>query len=242
MHRAYRRCRLHRRLTSSHPTAKARSAAIERKLSYLTISVPSENRVDGLAITRNGKPLDAGLWNLAVPVDGGTYVIAVHAPGTEDWNTSVTVPVENGKVTVDVPKLKEVPNLVSPSSRMKSERPVDGDPPSGMFTTKRKISVGLAVVGTASLVSGIVLGVSAKNDESAAFGMCDPKIPCDNATQAEELIRSGHKLSIAADVMFGVAGAATIGAVVLWFTGAPVTSRQIAVAPTARGMTLLGTF
>jgi len=40
--------------------ASAKAAAIEPRLSYLTVSVPEESRVDGLEITRNGRPLDRG--------------------------------------------------------------------------------------------------------------------------------------------------------------------------------------
>ena len=147
----------------------------------------------------------------------------------------MTVPIEIGKVTVDVPKLKELAKLVT------SMTTVDGG--AGTFTTKRKVALGLGAAGTALLVTGIFVGRSAHNKESDAFELCpDPQSPCMDAARADELVRSGHKLSIGADVMFGIAGTAAIVAGVLWFTGAPVTSRQIAVAPTARGMTLLGRF
>src|SRR5258705_11524929 len=49
--------------------AAARVAALEPRLSYLTVSVPEDSRVDGLVITRNGGAPDLGLWNRAIPVD-----------------------------------------------------------------------------------------------------------------------------------------------------------------------------
>src|SRR3954467_12255598 len=42
--------------------ATERAAAIEARLSYLTISVPDESRVDGLSLTRNGTVVDPVLW------------------------------------------------------------------------------------------------------------------------------------------------------------------------------------
>jgi hypothetical protein len=56
-------------------TAKARAAVLELKLSYLTVSVSDESRVEGLSLSRNGKPFEAALWNRALPVDGGDFVI-----------------------------------------------------------------------------------------------------------------------------------------------------------------------
>jgi hypothetical protein len=47
------------------------------------------------------------LWNQALPVDGGEYEIARSAPDQEPWQVIVHVPVEGGKVTVDVPRFKE---------------------------------------------------------------------------------------------------------------------------------------
>jgi hypothetical protein len=61
-----------------------------------------------------------------------------------------------------------------------------------------------------------------------------------NAARANELIRSGHRRAITANVLFGVTGAVTIGAAVLWFTGAP--ERRVTVVPTANGAAVVGAF
>ena len=66
--------------------------AIEPRLSYLTISVPDDSRIDGLVVNRNGAPVDPVLWNRAVPVDGGSYSIGGLAPGHEQWTTVIAVP------------------------------------------------------------------------------------------------------------------------------------------------------
>lgn len=131
-------------------TASKRAIALESRLSYLTISVADESRVEGLIILRNGAVLDPGLWNRAVPVDGGAIVIAGSAPGHEEWSTTAKVAIEGAKVSVEVPRFKEIRVLVKPGqSEAKPE--AEGTPmpdltPPGAFTGQRKIALGVAVV------------------------------------------------------------------------------------------------
>ena len=211
--------------------------AIEPRLSYLTISVPDESRVDGLALTRNAGAVDPVLWNRAIPVDGGTYVIAGHAPGHEQWSTSVVVPNEGGKISVEVPRFKDLTKLMTPAKpEPQLTPPVETDEPStggGMFTPKRKIALGVGGVGVAAIAVGIVFGLQARSDKNDAFELCpDPATPCADGNKASALTRDGHSKALAADAAYGVGAAALIGAGVLWFLGAPTEAdRGVAVAP-----------
>lgn len=85
--------------------ATSRAAALEPRLSYLTIAVSDPSRIRGLVLVRNGTLLDPMLWNRTLPVDGGDHVIAARAPGYEAWQKTVHVPVEAAKLRVDVPAL-----------------------------------------------------------------------------------------------------------------------------------------
>src|SRR5207249_2119395 len=132
-------------------------AELEPKLSYLTISVPDEARIEGLALTRNGQTLDPVLWNRAVPVNGGEYVVGGRAPGHEEWKTTVTVPAEKGHVSVDVPKFKELgklvptptptkpiaksPTVATPTPEQPDEEEQDRAPTPSRWTGKRKAAV-----------------------------------------------------------------------------------------------------
>lgn len=143
--------------------AADRAAALEPRLSYLTISVPDESRIDGLALTRNGSPVDPALWNRSIPVDGGTYVIAGRAPGHEEWSTTVVVPVEKGKISVEVPRFKDLQKLVAAATPTPTPTPAatpnsepaqvdEQDTPSpSIFSPKRKIALGVAGLGVAAL-------------------------------------------------------------------------------------------
>jgi hypothetical protein len=219
--------------------AAAKTRELEPKLSYLTVSVPNNSRIDGLALARNDKPLDPVLWNRAVPVDGGTYTIGGRAPGHEDWSTSVEVPTEGGKVTVVVPRFKEIAKPLEPARADRVD--IAANPPT--FTTKRKIAIGVASGGVVSLGVAIALGSLAKNKQTQAQQLCpDPQAPCNDATRATDLTVNGHSLAIGADVAFAVAGAAAIAGGVLWFTGGPERAHRVAIAPAGTGIVVVGSF
>ena len=243
--------------------AAAKATSLEGRLSYLTVSVSDESRVDGLTLTRNGKPLDPTLWNRALPVDGGDYIIAGRATGHEEWQTTAHVPVESAKVSIEVPKFKELSKLTLPptptttmASRPQSATTAVAEHaeredvvPRGTFTTKRKVALGVAGASLIAVVSGALLGESAKRAQNDAFARCpDPAMPCTQADQSNALIKSSHGRALEANVAFGIAAATALTAGVLWVTGAPdrESPRRIGVipglAPGGTGIYVVGRF
>ena len=239
-------------------TARARAAAIEPRLSYLTVSVSNENRIEGLTLTRNGKAFDPMLWNRALAVDGGDYIIAGRAPGHEPWQTTAHVAAERARVSVEVPKFKDLGKLISPpaATAAPATEPDETEPsgdevvrPAGMFTTRRKIALGVAGAGVIGVVTGVVFGVSAKHDQDDAYKLCPTAAtPCAQADQANALLKSGRSRALEANVAFGIGAAVAIGAGVLWFTGAPdrENPRRVSVVPSVApgeaGVALIGRF
>jgi hypothetical protein len=220
--------------------AKARVAALEPRLSHLTVAVASP--IDGLAVTRDDKSIDAGLWNKAIPIDGGSYAIAATAPGAVAWHGTATVPAEHGDVTITVPKLAATPvDKPIVAVAHDSPKPIEQQPAS-VLTTQREIAIGVAGVGVAAAVVGIVLGNSAKSDQTKAYAMC-PSVtaPCTAADAANALISTGHTRAFEADAAFGVAGVAAIAAVTLWLTGA-AHERAVEVAIDPHGVLVMGRF
>lgn len=219
--------------------AEAKVKALEPRLSYFTISVADEVRIDGLVILRDGKPVDTALWNRAIPVDGGRTVVTAKAPGHEEWSTTVEIKPEKDKVSIEVPTFKELAKLAPPPTPAPPAPapPVEDEPetPSAPMSGKRKLAIGLAVVGVGAAVGGVLLGRSAKALEKDALALCpDPDVPCMDAPRANDLLESGASRALLANVAFGVAAGATVTAVVLWITGAPRES-QVAVTPRASG-------
>jgi tetratricopeptide (TPR) repeat protein len=221
--------------------AKDHVAALEPRLSYLTIAVARPT--DGLAILRDGKPVDPVEWNRAIPIDGGTYEIVASAPHHVTWKDKATVPAERGQITVELPALADDPvpyvrNIPTNAAWAHAERQALYREPSA-FTTKRIVAVGVLGAGVAAGVVGIVLGESAKSKQDSAYALCpDPAQPCTNADAANALIATGHSRAYEADAAFGVAGVAAIVASVLWFTGGP----EVAIDPASRSVVVSGRF
>jgi hypothetical protein len=233
--------------------AQQQLTALEPRLSYLTVVVPDDRRLDGLAVNCDDQPIDAALWNQPQPIDGGDHVIAAQADGHEAWRTTAHVPVEGGQIRVELPQLVEVrkpeaapgapagppaepvvppPSLQGPPP---ASAPPQGDrdaPPPSIFTTRRKIGVGVAVVGGGAAVLGAVLGSAAKGKQNDALALCPDGPACQRADAANALMRSGHHQALEANIALGVAAAAAIGAGALWFTGAPAESpKRVTVVP-----------
>ena len=112
--------------------ATARAAALEPRLSHLTVAIADDSRVEGLMVTRNGEAFDLELWNRALPVDGGDYVIVGRAPGHEEWQITMHVPTEGARVSAKVPKLKEL-SKTAPLS----QRPLPASSPASPVTPTR---------------------------------------------------------------------------------------------------------
>lgn len=205
------------------------------------MSVPDESRVEGLVISRNGDDLDPGLWNRAVPVDGGSYVIEARAPAHEAWSTTVEIAAEAASATVDVPQFKQLVEVPEEEIAVAAPPPapvfVDAAPP-GPFTPRRKLAVGIGVAGVLAIAAGGALGWTAKGLQEDYQTLC-PSDPCDDADAANAVGARAETRALYANVAFGVGAAAIIGAAVLWLTGAPAAAT---IVPTSDGLAVAGRF
>jgi serine/threonine-protein kinase len=87
--------------------ARARAAALEQRLSRLLIRVESKD--EGLEITRDGEPVGAAQWGVALPVDPGQHVIEARAPAKIASRAVVDVPLEANVAEVVIPALLNAP-------------------------------------------------------------------------------------------------------------------------------------
>jgi len=213
---AYTAARARARDPRKQQLAARRIAALEPRLSQLTIIVPRPRRLDGLVIVRDALPVDPALWNRPHPVDGGPLRIAVRAPGHVAWETSVDVPLEGGKVRVEVPALTAAPVAAPEVAAVVTARPEGGDGLTGKRTTA------LALVGIGAVAAGgaAVLGWQARQLAGDADDVC-PHVVCAEADRANRLVDRAHERALFANIGFAVAGAAVVGAAVLWITGGP---------------------
>jgi len=122
----------------------------------------------GLSLRIDGVDAGAASLGLAVPVDAGRHVILVTADGKKPFSTTVETKGDGAVTPVNVPGLEDAPPAVAiaplPSPALASQPGADGGSgiPSGFWTTPRKVGLGVASAGAATLVAGAVFGVLAK--------------------------------------------------------------------------------
>jgi tRNA A-37 threonylcarbamoyl transferase component Bud32 len=215
--------------------AKERFAALEPRLSYLTVNVPDSSRVDGLVITRDGEPVDAAEWNRSLPEDIGSHVIEGKAPGYEPWRTTVVIAAERETKAVTVPAWTPVPVKV-PDPELEV---VDTSP----FTAKRKLAIGLAGLGVVGVGGGIILYFNANNLQDKAEAEVDDD-------EQRRLHDDANQRLLFAQIAGGVGVLALGAATYLWLTGKPTVIERSGTTvtltptfgPSHSGLSVVGAF
>ena len=162
-------------------------AALEPRLSYVVIDVPSRAQVEGLEIRRDGSVVRRAAWGSRMPLDPGSHAIEASAEGYRAWQTDVTVDTEGVEQTVVVPPLVPLPtsnqevvrDVGRPSLPAKREesstREVDTSSGSTPWTVYALGGVGMVGVGVGSYFG---LQAFSKNDdagEECPKGVCSPE-------------------------------------------------------------------
>lgn len=236
-----------------HAVAKQRAAALEPRISKLTISVPQKSTAEGLEIMRGSERVDSVMWNRALPIDGGTYTITARAPGANAWSTQVTIGAERDTKTVDIPDLRNLPADLSSTVAAKAnavtskpeEQELQVDPgdqvdegSSGASGKSLSVIVGASGVALLGAAVGVELwGRSTYNDAKAETMV---------QARRDSLYDSANTKRYAAQGL-AVAGVGCVGiAVWLYLRGGDqepaesVSRRQLVVSPT--GIAIAGSF
>jgi hypothetical protein len=139
---------------SRERVAHDRAAALEPFLPKLSI-VPRPGETAGMTIRRDGTEIGREQWGVEVPVDPGTHDVAVYAPGKQPWGTGVEVPMAGGIVTVDVPSLLTLPNVVPMAAASPARPPAPAAMPAPAATgTAATATVAPPGTGSTSMMPG----------------------------------------------------------------------------------------
>ncbi|HEY1553199.1 MAG TPA: hypothetical protein VGF94_00120 [Kofleriaceae bacterium] len=227
--------------------ARRREKLLDAKLSYLAIHV--RERSDGLAITRNGSPVDPELWDQSIPIDAGDYDIAATAPGRVRWLKHVAIASEGEKIDVHVPVLEskgppptepQPPDKPVAATREAAPPPAGPPPPPpSTFTGKRKLALVLALAGAAGIAGGTAFAVHGQHLEHESDAVC-PTTTC-NDPRALSLNSDARHAALDANLGFVAGGAVLAGSIVLWFVGGPASIEPV-VAPDRVGIAFARSF
>jgi hypothetical protein len=192
-------------------------AAVEPRMSRVSIVVPAESERPGLTVLRDGSPIARAAWGSAMPVDGGEHRIEVTAPGHEPWATTITVGAERDTQSVTVPVLRALPARPPEPEPSAAPRPVAKPLPmtaapkaeidTGSGRTQRVAGLLIGGVGIAAVGVGAYFGVSAVSKQA------DSERECVNGctTRGAELSREAGRYADIATVTIAL-GVAAIGA------------------------------
>jgi hypothetical protein len=191
--------------------AREHLASLEPRVPRVVVSVPPAARVDGLHVTANGLPRNAGTWGVALPVDPGDVEIAASAPGRRPFRAVIHVG-EGQHPTVEVPPLE----LETPAVRPLPPPP----PPATHGSSLRPVGLAVGVVGLVAVGVGSYFGVHAIARWNDANHVCPGK-SCDDpagVSAASDALQSAH----VADATIAAGAAVVVAGVVLYLLGAPV--------------------
>jgi hypothetical protein len=193
-----------------HDVAQARAGKLESRVSKLTINVPQKSQVDGLEIARSGDRIDAVMWNRALPIDGGTYTITAHAPGTNTWSTQVTIAEEGDSKTVEIPDLRDLPRDLVPTAPAKPPIASDSSAPLPSSSSVKLVPIVIGA-GAVALLGG-ALGFDLWGD--ATYN--DAKAETTSQAHRDALYDSANDKRYAAEGL-AVGGVAAAGVAVWMF-------------------------
>ncbi len=152
--------------------AKARAAALEPRLSHLTIAVANETAtLQGVEVREDGVLIGSPAWK-DVPVDPGTHKLDVTAPGHKPFSKPFVVGAVSDSVTVHVPPLE--PDV--PISTLLSPTPPPTQPDHG-GDWRRPTGFVVGGAGVVALGFATVFGLITLSDASAVRKVC-PMSPC----------------------------------------------------------------
>ncbi len=228
-----------------HDVARARAQKLEPRVSRLTINVPQKSQVDGLEITRDKERIDAGLWNRALPIDGGVYTVTARAPGANPWSTLVTVGGEGDTRTIEIPDLRNLPRDLTPSTAAASSPPTRPAPviPAIERTLARShpsptvpIVLGAGVLALLGGGLGLELSAESKYDAAKSEMVSQPR--------RDSLYDAANTRRYVAEGL-AVSGIAVAGAAVwvyLHGDNRPPNTTSLHIVPSPAGLAVAGRF
>ncbi|MFZ5893699.1 MAG: tetratricopeptide repeat protein [Myxococcota bacterium] len=220
--------------------ARERAAALESKLSRLTIALSAEaSATPGIEIRRDGAVVDSAELGTSIPVDPGKHVIEANAPGRQKWYKTVELNADNTQAQVLVPALTAVVDNTGPGTSGGVN--VDAGTSSSSGSTQRTIAVVTGAVGVVGLAVGTVYGLQASSKwDDAKKGCTDYPYGCSGKAVDEG--DQAKKFGTLSTVGFAVGAVGLAAGAVLWFTAGSKTEQQASVGVGLGNIVVKGRF
>jgi hypothetical protein len=212
------------------PLARKKFAELDARVPRIVVHLASSAPRD-VTIQRDDVSLGAGVFDVPLPVDPGSHVIAASAPGRETTKYPVTVK-ESERITVEVaPGGASATPLVAPAEPASNTGIGGGERPVAAHGSWQRpagyVAGGLGIVGVGL---GTYFGLQALSKWSSAKNDCGAGCPGGSTARAEK--NDATTDATISTIGFAVGGVALAGAVVLVVTApAPAPVGRIRLAP-----------
>jgi len=208
--------------------AAERAAALERRLTKLSVVVPAANKgLNGLTILIDGEPLPSDKWGQAAAVDPGEHEVKASAPGYQAWGTTVSASNPGETQTIHVP----------PLPKEGEEAPLSA--PQASEDESKQGLIGILVGGAGIVMMGVggVLGLVAKSSYDGVAESCGEAGCNSNGFAVRSSARSTGTVGT---VLVSVGAATTAAGVVIWLTEPTATepTAGLRLVPTPGGAAL----
>jgi len=226
---------------------RKRAAALDARIARLTVRLAADAPA-GAVVHRDDVELGAASLGTPLPVDPGSHVVRVDAPGREPASTTVTL-AEGDSRAIDVSAGATLPPAPEPQP---ATHPAPSPPPSVVDTgapvadhpVLRTTGFVLGIAGLASLAAGATTGAHALAQKSTVQNHCPQPRGCDQT--GLDAAQSGHTFATVSDVTF-VAGGVLLaaGAALVLLNparSAPTSGWLVAPTPGGAGVGFHGSF
>jgi hypothetical protein len=203
--------------TERSQAAKARAAALEPRLSKLTIAVSELNLPPGFEIKRDQSVVGPAQWGTPVAVDPGEHVVEATAPGKRPWRRTITVGDEGEKNEVYIPTLEDDAPHPPESGGFFADGP----------RLQRMTAYGLGGVGVLALGAGGYFALRAMVYDARSDDDCRPYCGASGTSDRLNALKAGDTATI-----FAIVGGASLAAgAVLYFTAPTPSKTSFTVRP-----------
>ena len=179
--------------------AHARAAALEPKLSGLTVAVPPAVAEQKPEIVLDGAKIGPEQWNAAMAVDPGDHMLTVTLRGQP--TRTLTAHVDAGSRTARLNVDDGAGGAAAPAPAPAAASP-EPAAPSDPGTTRRWIGIGLLGAGAVGVGLGTTFLLNRNQSQSAAVPSCSPQ-PQDNSAV------------VASAISYGAGGVALVAGLIL---------------------------
>jgi len=232
--------------------AQKQAALLEPRLPKLVITAPAKPPA-GLALQRDGAPVSAVEFGIALYVDPGAHEVTASAPGFEAVTKQVTL-VEGKTETVVIPDLTPKPDIgpVPQQPNTDPSHQADHIPPPSVSPMRKYIGLGAGGAGVVMVGVGLLFGSQALSKNDEAKKLCGDNLACSPADfdKGKQLISDGRSKATLSTVFVVAGGAAMVAGAVVFVTAPRARAREQAtgahIVPVIRssgaGIGLVGTF